>query len=135
VFTLTSHTDFVLAVVITPDGKQVIAASLEIIKIWDLDTEKEVLNIIGHTDSVRDMAMTKDGKLLISSSVDNTIKWWDVEQRNELVNLKLPGMVKYNNQLCLAVSHDSKYFAYSLYKLIRIFTSENGYKIFLLRTF
>jgi|SRR5215469_11826393 len=47
---LMGHGDWVEAVVITPDGRRAVSASRDqTVRLWDLDTEREVRTFKGHT--------------------------------------------------------------------------------------
>ncbi|MBS0650404.1 MAG: hypothetical protein JSR93_04510, partial [Verrucomicrobia bacterium] len=48
------------------------------IKIWDLESHKELCTLTGHEGQIRCLTV-KDG-ILISDSSDNTIKIWDFTQ-------------------------------------------------------
>jgi len=77
--TLSGHSDTVLAVAVTPDGKQAISASRDkTLKVWDLATGEQRLTLNGHSDTVFAVAVTPDGKQAISGSKDNTLKVWDL---------------------------------------------------------
>ncbi|MBO3464418.1 WD40 domain-containing protein, partial [Aetokthonos hydrillicola] len=77
--TLTGHSDWVRALALTPDGKQVISASNDhTLKVWDLADGKPVFTLTGHSNSVTALALTPDGKQVISASNDNTLKVWDL---------------------------------------------------------
>lgn len=87
--TLTGHTDSVLAVAVTPDGKLVISGSDDsTVKIWNRETGKELNTFKGHTHAVRSVAVTPDGKLVISGSDDSTVKVWNLETGKKLNTFK-----------------------------------------------
>ncbi|MTJ51786.1 WD40 repeat domain-containing protein, partial [Anabaena sp. UHCC 0253] len=55
--TLTGHNDSVRAVAITPDGKKAVSASDDnTLKVWDLDTGKELSTLTGHNSYVQAVA-------------------------------------------------------------------------------
>ncbi|WP_392530274.1 protein kinase [Nostoc sp. C117] len=54
------------------------------IKLWDINTGKEIRTLIGHTNWVNSVAFSPDGKLLASGSADCTIKLWQVNTGIEI---------------------------------------------------
>lgn len=77
--TITGHKS-VNAVVTTSDGKQIVSGSTDsTIKIWDIETGKNINTLIGHHSSIRAIAITPDGKNIVSASQDTTLKVWDLQ--------------------------------------------------------
>jgi WD40 repeat protein len=73
------HTQRVLAVAISPDGKVLASASEDqTIKLWDLTTARLQRTLSGHSGHVRSVAFSPDGKLLASAGHDRTVKLWEV---------------------------------------------------------
>jgi WD40 repeat protein len=82
------HKGAVYAVIVTPDGQHVISASYDrTIKVWDIESGRELRTLGGHDDTVAALAMTPDGQLLISGSWDKTMKIWDWKNGRELRTL------------------------------------------------
>lgn len=84
--TIPGHSDSVLAVAITPDGKLIASASngaIPTITLTNLATGKEVRRLIGHTRSVFALAISPDGELLASTGLDKSIRLWRVEDGAE----------------------------------------------------
>ncbi|HEV3384846.1 MAG TPA: protein kinase, partial [Gemmata sp.] len=80
------HTDAVLAVAATPDGKLVATVNngnIPTIRLLNVATGKEVRRLIGHTRSVFALAISADGELLASAGLDKTIRLWGVEDGAE----------------------------------------------------
>jgi WD40 repeat protein len=76
---LKGHTEMVLAVVFSPDGKTLATGGEDhTIKLWDVAKGKEIATLQGHADKVLSLAFSNDGKMLASGSADKTIKLWDV---------------------------------------------------------
>ncbi|MEH2374809.1 WD40 repeat domain-containing protein [Nostoc sp.] len=86
--TLTGHNSWVSAVAIAPDGKTAVSGSGDnTLKLWDLETGKEISTLTGHNSSVYAVAIAPDGKTAVSGSDDNTLKQWDLETGKEISTL------------------------------------------------
>jgi len=56
--TLKGHTKYLREVAVTPDGKKVISGGEDItLKVWDIESGKELRTLEGHTDSVFGVAV------------------------------------------------------------------------------
>jgi WD40 repeat protein len=64
---------------ISPDGKRVATAG-HVIKIWELDTGREIFELSGHISTITGLDFTSDGEYLASTSVDGTARLWDASQ-------------------------------------------------------
>ncbi len=49
------------------------------VKLWSLESQKEVTTLQGHSDFVWSVAFSPDGKYLACVSQDKTVKLWNVE--------------------------------------------------------
>jgi WD40 repeat protein len=102
---LRGHTNEVLSLAITPDGKTLVSGSLDrTIKLWDLTTLKERATLRGHAGSVIGMALAADGTTLASLSRDGIIKVWDLTTGRERLTLDGPAF----GEGSLAISPDGK---------------------------
>jgi serine/threonine protein kinase len=86
--TLTGHSGSVNSVAISPDGKSLVSGGYKTIKLWNLETGKEIRTFLEHSDSVNSVAISPDGKTLVSGSGDNTVKLWDLQTGKEILTLK-----------------------------------------------
>jgi WD40 repeat protein len=88
---LPAHTDCIYAVEFAPDGKSVATASYDkLIKLWDVESGKEIRTLKDHIDAVYALAFTPDGKRLVSASADRGVKVWDVVTGERLYTLSEP---------------------------------------------
>ena len=49
------------------------------LKVWELDSGRELRTLAGHSAEVNGVAVTADGKRALSASGDNTLKVWKLE--------------------------------------------------------
>ncbi|MBN3926195.1 caspase family protein [Nostoc sp. NMS4] len=73
---LEGHSDEVLSVSFSPDGKTIVSASNDKTAIlWGRDGTK-LRTLIGHTDKVRSVSFSPDGQMIATASFDRTVKLW-----------------------------------------------------------
>jgi len=83
---LLETTDSVFAVTFSPDNKLVAAAGADrAVRIWEVESGKQVALIEDHADWILDLSFSPDSKRLASASRDKTAKVFDVAKRESLV--------------------------------------------------
>ena len=83
--TFAGHRGAVLAVAVTPNGKRAVSASVDhTLKVWELDSGREMCTLTGHAESVGAVAVTPEGQRAVSASSDWTLKVWDLDSGREL---------------------------------------------------
>lgn len=86
--TLEGHTGKVDSIAFSHDGKILASGSWDnTVRLWDVDTHKEITSLTGHTGPVYSVAFSRDGKILASGSYDRTIRLWDVATHTNIVTL------------------------------------------------
>ncbi len=75
--TLKGHSDWfggIDSIAFTSDSKLIASGSKDkTIKIWQVDTGKELMTLNGHSDHITSIAISSDNKLLASASKDKTV--------------------------------------------------------------
>jgi WD40 repeat protein len=88
-YTLEGHNSSVYSVNFSPDGKTLASGSADnTIKLWNLETGKEIRTLKGNDNDVKSVSFSPDGKTLASGSWDETIKLWNLETGKEIRTLK-----------------------------------------------
>jgi WD40 repeat protein len=73
------HTESVRSVAFSPYGKYLASGSEDkTVKLWSLESQKELAMLKGHSSGVTSVAFSPDGKYLASGSEDNTVKLWSI---------------------------------------------------------
>jgi len=79
------------SMIFSPDGTQLAAVTGNTqVKLWDADTRRELLTMVGHTDWVMGLAFSPDGKRLASTSLDGTVRVWSLAIGQEMVAVSVP---------------------------------------------
>lgn len=82
---LEGHTQAVLAVAFSPDGKLLASGAADAtVRLWDPERRTPVAALAGHTADVGSLAFSHDGRLLASAGYDQSVRLWDVAQRRLL---------------------------------------------------
>ncbi len=83
---LFESTDVVYTVAFSPDGKKIAAAGADrTVRVFEVETGKQLVLIEDHADWIFDVAFSPDGKRLASAARDKTSKVFDVEKKESLV--------------------------------------------------
>lgn len=77
---LIGHEDFITSIAISTDNKFVVSGSVDKkIKIWDLETRKEVKSLNSNSLYADSVAISPNGKLLVTGDHDKTISIWEIQ--------------------------------------------------------
>ncbi len=81
---------FIVAVAVTPDGCRTVSASGDgTLKVWELQTGRELQTFSGHAGGVTAVVVMPDGQRAISASNDGTLKVWELDSGRELQTLSV----------------------------------------------
>src|SRR5262249_47307010 len=82
----TGHTGHIRHLAVSKDGKKALTASMDYsVRLWDVDTGKEVRKFDGHTSWAWSVAFSPDEKHVLSSgSLDRTLRLWNVADGKEV---------------------------------------------------
>jgi WD40 repeat protein len=75
---LSGHKNAVMVVRFTPEGKQIVSASLDkTVRIWEADGKALIRTLSGHSEGVSALAISPDGNIIATGSEDQTIRLWN----------------------------------------------------------
>lgn len=77
----TGHTNPVISIALNAEEKILATADQTInIKLWDVESKKELYSFVGHTEGVNDVAFSPKTHFLASASNDKTIILWNMQR-------------------------------------------------------
>ena len=104
---LKGHVGRAISVAFSPDSKRIATCGDDkSIRLWDVQTGKELLKIEGHEGLVTDIAFLPSGEQLVTTSWDKTARIWNLSSAKEIARFEgSPERLS-----LLAVSSDGQHF-------------------------
>jgi len=91
---LSGHTDDVICVTFSSDGKSLVSGSSDkTVKLWDVQTGGVVKTFCGHTYRVWAVSISTDCTMIASGSQDKTLCLWDIQTGKCLHTIKQQDIV------------------------------------------
>ncbi|MBI5715402.1 MAG: WD40 repeat domain-containing protein [Chloroflexi bacterium] len=118
---LTDHTDWVLSVAYSPNGKLFVTGGDKTVRLWDAKTLTSI-PLKGHSLFIHGVAVSPDSSLIASASRDKTARVWDAASGKQIFQLDHPDWA-----MAVAFSPDGKMLATtSRDRLVRLWDVKNG---------
>lgn len=82
------HLADVESVAFSPDGKYALSGSYDhSVRLWDVETGREVRTFKGHTIGLKSVAFSPDGRRALSSDSKGAVKLWDIATGEKITDL------------------------------------------------
>lgn len=122
------HWKQVNSVAFTPDGMLALSTGRTgIIKLWNVNSGKEIRSFAGTNDEINSIAISPDGQYAVTGSewVNSNVQLWNISTGKVVRNFKGFGdMVS-----SVAISPDGQYVAASSAQIIKVWKTETGEEV------
>jgi mono/diheme cytochrome c family protein len=82
------HTGAILSLAFSPNGEFALSGSADrTLRLWYVETGKELRRFVGHTDEVSAVAFSPGGQFALSGSADRTLRLWNLATGREVYRL------------------------------------------------
>jgi WD40 repeat protein len=76
---LIGHNGFITGIAVSPDGSRALSGGGDrSMRLWDLSTRRQIVEMRGHERPVWAVAFSPDGKQGVSAGYDQVLKIWDL---------------------------------------------------------
>lgn len=80
------HVSGIRSLAFSPCGRYFISSDLCYIRMWDIQSGDIVRAFVGHKNDVLCIAYSPNGRSIASGSKDKTIRLWDVQERQHIID-------------------------------------------------
>ena len=79
------HAGAVNSICFSPDGEHILTASDDqTARVWDAQTGRELMQLVGHEGPVSDARFSSDGQRIVTGGKDGTTRVWDAQTGHEV---------------------------------------------------
>ncbi len=91
----TGHENQISMIVFSADGKKLVSASYDqSVRLWDIETGKELNSFKKHTDWVKTIAISNDGEIIVSGGLDHTARVYNSQTGQEICSFSDESIVQ-----------------------------------------
>ncbi len=82
------YPECIMSVSFSPNGRQIVSCSLDMIKLWDANTFERLMSLDGHTGPVSSMSLSSDDSRMVSTEyTTSNINIWNLQNGIRLKNI------------------------------------------------
>jgi WD40 repeat protein len=114
---------------LSPDGKVLVVHDYDtdgVLRLWDVDTGRPLLDHPGHTRPPGQLAFSPDGRVLTSHAPGDAVIRWDVAGARPLNRMEAPAEDLSSNYAFMRLSADGRWAALNEWTHVRLYDTRSG---------